>query len=95
MTTVVLALANIWYGLSTDVFQITAARFVVGLAAGNSASAASFLSYATSAEDRAGIITLNMAFSVLGFIAGPGFSAITSLDALRFDFQIYGYHFIV
>jgi len=60
-TTFLICGANIWYSLSRDVYQIVAARFVVGLAAGNSASATSFLSYATSQKERASIMTSTVA----------------------------------
>jgi MFS family permease len=74
-------------------YQIVASRFVVGLAAGNSAAATSFLSYATSQQERASILTINMAAAVLGFIAAPGFSAFTSLPSLAFEYTYRGFVF--
>eukprot|EP01128_Nolandella_sp_AFSM9_P001179 TRINITY_DN11299_c0_g1_i1.p1 TRINITY_DN11299_c0_g1~~TRINITY_DN11299_c0_g1_i1.p1 ORF type:complete len:546 (+),score=139.67 TRINITY_DN11299_c0_g1_i1:88-1638(+) len=75
---------NIWYALATDIYQLFAARFVVGIAAANYAPANSYLSYATSLEDRAKVMTWNSASSVLGFICGPSFSLVCSLSALQY-----------
>jgi len=42
-----LALANVWYGLARDEYQIIAARFLVGVASANAVPSNAFLSYAT------------------------------------------------
>jgi MFS family permease len=54
------------YALCTDVYQLFAARFVVGIAAANYAIATAYLSYATSTEERAKVIAWNSAATVLG-----------------------------
>eukprot|EP01127_Copromyxa_protea_P014306 TRINITY_DN3962_c0_g1_i1.p1 TRINITY_DN3962_c0_g1~~TRINITY_DN3962_c0_g1_i1.p1 ORF type:complete len:512 (-),score=104.05 TRINITY_DN3962_c0_g1_i1:34-1353(-) len=81
---VLMVLANIWYALSPDMYQLFAARFVVGVAAANYAPAGAYLSYATSSADRAKIMAWNSAATVLGFICGPAFAMITALEALQF-----------
>lgn len=72
-------------------YQLFAARFVVGIAAANYAPAGAYLSYATSSNDRAKVMAWNSAATVLGFICGPAFAMITALKALQFQIQIGDY----
>lgn len=72
-------------------YQLFAARFVVGIAAANYAPAGAYLSYATSASDRAKIMAWNSAATVLGFICGPAFALVTALPALQFSVKIGNY----
>jgi len=81
---ILMAFGNVWYALANNEYHIFAARFVVGVAAANYAPANSYLSYATSTQVRAKIMSWNAASSVLGFICGPAFSLLTSLPALHF-----------
>jgi len=81
---VLMVIGNTWYALANNEYHIFAARFVVGIAAANFAPASSYLSYATSTQVRAKIMSWNAASSVLGFICGPAFSLLTSLPAIHF-----------
>jgi len=89
----IMLVSNIWYALVTDMYQLFVARFFVGVAGASFAPASSYLSYATSPQERAKIMTWNAASSVLGFICGPSFSLLTSLPALEFSFKISSYKF--
>jgi len=86
-----MAFSNVWYSLSKDMYQIFASRFVVGLACSNYAPANSYLSYATSPQERAKIMTWNAASTVFGFICGPAFALLTSMNALHFTVYISSY----
>lgn len=88
-----MAAANVWYAMVPDLYQLIAARFLVGVAAANYAPANSFLSYATSHADRAKVMTWNSAAGVLGFICGPSFSLLTSASFLKFSVPIGSYTF--
>jgi DHA1 family multidrug resistance protein-like MFS transporter len=88
---VLMVVGNIWYALADNEYHIFAARFVVGVAAANYAPASSYLSYATSTQSRAKIMSWNAASSVLGFICGPAFSLLTSLPELSFSQKIGSY----
>lgn len=79
------------YALSPDMYQLFAARFVVGIAAANYAPAGAYLSYATTSADRAKIMAWNSAATVLGFICGPAFAMITALPALQWSTKIGDY----
>jgi MFS family permease len=72
-------------------YQLFAARFLVGVAAANYAPAGAYLSYATTSADRAKIMAWNSAATVLGFICGPSFAMITAIKALQFEIKIGTY----
>jgi MFS family permease len=75
---------SVWYSLSPDIYQLLAARFVVGAAAANFAPAGAYLSYASQSTSRTKIMAWNSAATVLGFICGPAFSLLTSFKFVEF-----------
>jgi len=81
-------ISNLWYALSTDIYQLFASRFVVGIAAANYVPANAYLAYATTTEERAKVMSWNNASSVLGFIGGPAFALVTALTKLSWGFKI-------
>jgi len=70
---------SVWYSLSPDIYQLLAARFVVGAAAANFAPAGAYLSYASQSTSRTKIMAWNSAATVLGFICGPGKLRVSSI----------------
>lgn len=72
----VAAAGNLWYALSTDVYQIIGARFVVGISLGSSAAANAFISYATLPSERSKFMSINGAVAVLGALSGSGLAAL-------------------
>jgi len=74
---------NVWYAVAGSFWQLLIARFIVGISAANYAPAGAYLSYATPMASRTKIMAYNGAAQVLGFIAGPGFAAVTSSSKLR------------
>jgi MFS family permease len=73
-----MVIGNVMYSLSTNVWMLLAGRFVVGVAAANYAVAQTYLSYATTLENRTKVMALNSAATVLGFIIGPAFALFTT-----------------
>jgi MFS family permease len=72
---VVMIGGNVLYSLSSNIYELLASRFIVGIAAGNYVLAQTYLSYATTNEDRTKIMSYNSAATIFGFVFGPAFSA--------------------
>jgi len=87
LSLIVMIVGNVWYAISSDIFQLLLSRFVVGIAAANYAPASAYLSYATSPSERSRIMAWNSASTVLGFICGPSFSLVTAMPFLQFTIQ--------
>lgn len=75
--------ANLWYAFAGDFRQVIFSRFLAAIAFGLQASANSYLSYATSMEDRAMFMTLSYGLGALGFICGASLSAVTNLKIFQ------------
>jgi len=73
---IVMVLGNLLYFFSPNIYVLLTARFLVGIAAGNYTVAQTYLSYASTAEDRTKIMAYNSATTVLGFIFGPSFALV-------------------
>jgi len=80
---------SMWYSLCTDIYELLAARFVVGVAAANYAPAGAYLSYASRTESRNKIMAWASAATVLGFICGPAFALLTSFKFVEFKYWIF------
>lgn len=78
ITLVLMILGNVMYSLSTTTWLLLIGRFIVGVAAANYAVAQTYISYATTEENRTSVMALNSAANVLGFIIGPSFALFLS-----------------
>lgn len=78
-TLIIMVIGNIMYSLATNLWMLLAGRFIVGVAAANYAVAQTYLSYATTEQNRTKVMALNSAATVLGFIIGPAFALLTTL----------------
>lgn len=89
-----MVVSNLWYALCTDVYQLFAARFVVGIAAANYAIATAYLSYATSAEERAKVMAWNSASSVLGMRLRKKTEKgnLSAEESIKLWFRILGFY---
>jgi len=75
---------NLIYATSKFYWTLLIARFIIGLAGGNSAAANSYLTYATSERMRVLAFTINTGFTVLGFVIGPALGMIGTLPIFPF-----------
>jgi len=83
VTLIIMVMGNVLYSLSSNIWMLLAGRFIVGVAAANYAVAQTYLSYATTVDNRTKVMAMNSAATVLGFIIGPAFALFTTFGAVN------------
>jgi len=77
-----MVIGNVLYSLSVNIYMLLAGRFIVGVAAANYAVAQTYLSYATTVENRTRVMAMNSGATVLGFVIGPAFALFTTFGEI-------------